>query len=137
VIQSALIAGGTIVGLCHSLRGESAEARTESPPEYLEILSRLEALERSAPPFAVPKPDENVSRLEVATSLDRVAADLRREMDLRFGAQDSAIEALRQMTAHTSEMIGRLLERLESNPEFGADPDDLAPGDADFISVRQ
>jgi hypothetical protein len=45
-------------------------------------------------------------------------------MDSRFSAQDSAIEALRAMTAHTSEMIDRLLERMESSPDFDVEPEE-------------
>lgn len=114
LLQSALLAGGAIVGFCHAFRPEKSQSVPHAAPvtDLSGILRRLDTLEHA-------RSSSTVSPLELAESLDRVSANFRREMDDRFGAQDRAIDSLSRMTAHTSELIERLLSRLEADEEIG------------------
>jgi hypothetical protein len=161
LLQSALIAGGAVIGLCHALRTEADSEQGIDATDLRGVIARLEALEHApfrnisreqggaaahsgaqvSPGENLPDrvsrdrigASENVNQLELADAMDRVSGNLRREMDARFVAQDKAIESLREMTAHTSEMIGRLLDRLDGESEL---PGDAADAFGDSFSSK-
>jgi len=116
-LQSILVAGGGLLGFCQAFRserGEDAEAALCAlrakyahavPPYAHDLLARVEKLERV---------QSWVSPQDLNRSIERIASDLRGEIDSRFEAQNRAIESLRDMTGHTGELIERLLDRLDA-----------------------
>lgn len=100
---------GAAVGFVHAFR-----PRVPSPVS-------VPAESRAVPHKRGADVPEAVTRLELAEALDRAATRMRGEMDSRFSAQDDAIEALREMTSHTGELIEQLLEKLGAAHSDGID----------------
>ena len=108
LLQSILVAGGGLLGFCQAFRSEREEdgdAAGPVPPYAHDLLARVEKLERV---------QGWVSPQDLKASIERMASDLRGEIDSRFEAQNRAIESLRDMTGHTGELIERLLDRLDA-----------------------
>jgi len=115
LLQSILVAGGGLLGFCQAFRSERGEDAVfwalrakpadAVPPYAHDLLARVEKLERV---------QGWISPQDLNRSIERMASELRGEIDSRFEAQNRAIESLRDMTGHTGELIERLLDRLDA-----------------------
>lgn len=99
---------GAAIGFCQMFPPSETEA--ESPGNQ----KRANGLQ-DHPPGSLT--GEFVTRFELAEAIDRVSARAREEMDSRFRAQDQAIAALHELTAHTGDLVDRLLQRMDASAD--------------------